>query len=184
MKKIYFIRHGEGYHNLYNGDNNNYHLEYPRLTVKGLNQCFELKKKLNKIDFNFILVSPLRRTLETAVNIFDINSTYISLESIREFISNPCDYRESIKEISKEYNFVNFSSFIEENDLYNEKESDKDIYLRIDNFYNYLLKTDFETIAVVSHGEYLKRFFEKYGDTLNIENKKFMDNCGLEIGYL
>ena len=40
MKTIYFIRHGEGVHNL----DNNYHIIYPRLTPKGINQCDNLKK--------------------------------------------------------------------------------------------------------------------------------------------
>ena len=183
MKEIYFIRHGEGYHNLYNYNYNNYHLEYPRLTVKGLKQCFELKNNLEKENFDSIVVSPLRRTLETAVNIFDKNNRFIAMESVREFISNPCDYRESVEEISREYNFVDFG-FIGDNYFYNKKESDIDINLRIDSFYSYLINTPFKKIAVVSHGEYLKRLFEKYGDKFNIKNKQFMKNCGMEIGYL
>ena len=105
------------------------------------------------------------------------------MESIREFVSNPCDYRESVEEISGEYEFVDFG-FIGDNYFYNKKESNIDINLRIESFYNYLINTPFEKIAVVSHGEYLKRLFEKYGDKLHIENKEFMDNCSLEIGYL
>ena len=34
MKTIYFIRHGEGYHNLKSNNCDNYHLLYPRLTTK------------------------------------------------------------------------------------------------------------------------------------------------------
>ena len=183
MKKIYFIRHGEGYHNLCNYNYHNYHLEYPRLTVKGLKQCFELKKTLKEDKFDHIIVSPLRRTLETAVSIFDQNNNFIAMESVREFISNPCDYRESIEEISKEYNFVDFG-FVGDNYKYNKKEEDIDINLRIDSFYTYLINTPFQKIAVVSHGEFLKRFFKKYGKNLHIREIEWMKNCGLEVGYL
>tara|TARA_Y100000991_G_C21946353_1_gene337624 strand:+ start:110 stop:661 length:552 start_codon:yes stop_codon:yes gene_type:complete len=183
MKKIYFIRHGEGYHNLRNYDYHNFHLEYPRLTVKGLKQCFELKKKLDEDKFDYIIVSPLRRTLETAASIFDKNNHFIAMESIREFVSNPCDYRESLEGILKEYNFVDFG-LIDDNYDYNKKEEDIDINLRMESFYTYLTNTPFEKIAVVSHGEFLKRFFKKYGKKLNIRDIEWMENCGLEIGYL
>ena len=183
MKKIYFIRHAEGYHNLYNYQYHNWHLEFPRLTVNGLKQCFKLKKKLDGEEFNYIIVSPLRRTLETATSVFDKRNNFIAMESIREFVSNPCDYRESVEEILKEYNFVDFG-LIGDNYDYNKKEEDIDINLRMESFYTYLINTPFEKIAVVSHGEFLKRFFKKYGKNLHIREIEWMENCGLEIGYL
>ena len=42
----------------------------------------------------------------------------------------------------------------------------------------------FENIALVSHGEFLKRFFKKYGNELNINKTSFLNNCELVIGYL
>ena len=56
--------------------------------------------------------------------------------------------------------------------------------LRMESFYTYLTNTPFEKIAVVSHGEFLKRFIKKYGKKLNIRDIEWMENCGLEIGYL
>ena len=52
MREIYFIRHGEGYHNLFNFELNNYHLQFPRLTVVGLKQCFSLRDELKNIKFD------------------------------------------------------------------------------------------------------------------------------------
>ena len=81
MKNIYFIRHGEGYHNLYNYDYHNWHLEYPRLTTKGIKQCLNVKENVKNVDI--ILVSPLRRTLETAEFIFDKSNNFLAIDYIR-----------------------------------------------------------------------------------------------------
>lgn len=183
MKTIYFVRHAEGYHNLYNYQYHNWHLEFPRLTVNGLKQCFKLRKKLEEDNFDYIVVSPLRRTLETATNVFGKDKRFIAMDSIREFVANPCDYRETIEDIFKEYSFVDFD-FVCDNYDYNKKENDTDINLRIDSFYSYLVNNSFEKIAVVSHGEFLKRFFKKYAKKLKIREIEWMENCGLEIGYL
>ena len=103
MKNIYFIRHGEGYHNL-----NNYSLLYPRLTEKGLSQCTVLKTKLKDIKFDKIYVSPLIRTIETALNSFDENNKFISIDYIREVVKNNCDYCGSIQDKKNNFNNVYF----------------------------------------------------------------------------
>ncbi len=118
MKSIYFIRHGEGYHNL-----DNYSLLYPRLTEKGLSQCVELKTKLKDIKFDKIYVSPLIRTIETALNSFDENTKFISVDYIREVIKNNCDYCGLIQE--KRDNFSNIEFCIDE--INNNLESDEEI---------------------------------------------------------
>ena len=183
MREIFFIRHGEGYHNLFNSQLNNYHLKFPRLTVNGLKQCFLLREKLKGKSFDRIIVSPLRRTLETAENIFSKDNKFISMESIREFVSNPCDFRESVQEISKEFVYIDFGLVDDEYD-YNNKEEDIDINMRIDSFFSYLTNSKYERVAVVSHGEFLRRFFKIYGNKLNINKTSFLNNCELIIGYL
>ena len=100
MKNIYFIRHGEGYHNLTTHDHHNYNIKYPRLTVKGIRQCFETRQQLEDIKFDLVIVSPLRRTLETATYIFGKRIKTISMEEIIEYISNTCDLREPICDVS------------------------------------------------------------------------------------
>jgi broad specificity phosphatase PhoE len=183
MREIYFIRHGEGYHNLFNYELNNYHLQFPRLTVVGLKQCFLLRDELKNIKFDRIIVSPLRRTLETAENVFSKDNRFVSMESIREFVSNPCDFRERVEDISKEYDYVDFG-LVDDKYEHNNKEEDIDINIRIDSFFSYLTNSNYEKIAVVSHGEFLKRFFKRHGNKLNINNTSFLNNCELVIGYL
>lgn len=182
MKKIFFIRHGEGYHNLMNYNYHNWHLLYPRLTTNGINQCYKLKEKLKLEKFNLVIVSPLRRTLETAEYVFDKNNKFVANEDIREVLSNPCDLRESIPEISKSYCYINFDK-IPENESLEIKESNENVNQRIENFYNYLSKLPLGNYAVVSHFEFLKRFLIKYGKDMCIENIEF-NNCECKIGVL
>jgi broad specificity phosphatase PhoE len=180
--KIYFIRHGEAYHNLYNNGNNNWHLEFPRLTVKGINQCHEVKK-LN-LNVDVILVSPLRRTLETAENIFDKSNKFIALDEIKEFVANPCDRRETVNVIIKYFDYVNFSNISDDYEI-NKKETEDDISIRMEKFYNYLKTLKYKSIAVVTHGAFLKRFINKYGEKLNISsNDSYFKNCEVKTGEL
>jgi broad specificity phosphatase PhoE len=175
MKSIYFIRHGEGYHNL-----DNYSLLYPRLTEKGLSQCVKLKTKLKDIKFDKIYVSPLIRTIETALNSFDENTKFISVNYIREVIKNNCDYCGSIQE--KRDNFSNIEFCIDE--INNNLESDEDVQIRLDKLFNLINHEIYENIAIVSHGEFIFRFINKYGDLLGIENKDFFNNCEYRVGLL
>ena len=43
---------------------------------------------------------------------------------------------------------------------------------------------NYENIAIVSHGEFIFRFINKYGEILKIENKEFFNNCEFRIGLL
>lgn len=175
MKSIYFIRHGEGYHNL-----DNYSLFYPRLTEKGLSQCAELKTKLQDIKFDKIYVSPLIRTIETALNSFSENNKFISVDYIREVIKNNCDYCGSIQE--KKDNFTNIEFRVDK--IINKLESDEDVEIRLVKLFNLINQENYENIAIVSHGEFIFRFINKYGDLLGIENKEFFNNCEFRVGLL
>jgi broad specificity phosphatase PhoE len=179
---IYFIRHGEGYHNLKTNGNNNWNLEYPRLTLKGIKQCLDIKK-LN-ICTDIVLVSPLRRTLETANYIFDKNNKIVAIDEIREFLYNPCDKKEHVDVISKCFKNVDFSNINDNSDNFNKIESEYDISLRIDKFYSYLKTLNYKNITVVTHGVFLERFINKYGKQLNIENNSFFKNCEIRHGKL
>jgi len=183
MKNIYFIRHAEGYHNLRTNGHNNHHIKYPRLTVRGIQQCQKTREQLKDIKFDIIIVSPLRRTLETAQYIFDRNIPHLSLEYIREFIYNPCDFRESIEEVILHFPYVDFSKICDTDD-YNKMESNEDINIRIKRFMKFLTESPYHNIAVISHGVFLNKFLLKYNDELRINYNKFMDNCECRKGIL
>ena len=140
-----------------------------------------VKENVKNVDI--ILVSPLRRTLETAEFIFDKSNKFLAIDYIREFISNPCDYKESNKEISLNFDYVDFSMSYDNYD-YNKKETEGDVNERIILFYKYLQNSEYNNIAVVTHGAFLERFIKKYQNNLNIENKEWFDNCEVRKGTL
>eukprot|EP00879_Flechtneria_rotunda_P014634 GHRR01015293.1.p1 GENE.GHRR01015293.1~~GHRR01015293.1.p1 ORF type:complete len:202 (+),score=57.96 GHRR01015293.1:376-981(+) len=69
MKTLYLIRHGEGWHNI--GFETNLD---PHLTPRGWAQTAALQQHLAtlqpKLNIELVVVSPLRRTLETAAGVF------------------------------------------------------------------------------------------------------------------
>lgn len=178
--KVSFIRHAEGYHNL---SKKNWQITSPSLTSNGINQCKTLKNKINNIEYDLIVVSPLLRTLQTAEELFNKNNKFISMEWIKEAVVNPCDFRESKKESENKFPYVNFD-LVNDNFNYNKPESEKQIIDRCDNFYNWLLNCKEKNIAIVTHGQFLKVFLNKYGKKLNINNIKWFNNCELRKGYI
>ena len=120
--------------------------------------------------------------METAEYIFG-KQRFIALEDIREFIQNNCDYKESNKEISKMFPYVDFTNSKEKESIQIE-ESQDNFNKRTESFYKFLLESPFKKIAVVSHGVFLKKFLDKYGDRLKIENKNWFKNCEVRVGVL
>ena len=68
----------------------------------------------------------------------------------------------------------------------NKKETENDISIRMEIFFNYLqsLKNKYKSIAIVTHGAFLERFLKKYGFKLNIEDKSYFKNCEVRTGKL
>jgi broad specificity phosphatase PhoE len=66
-KNIYLIRHAESMCNVLHSQyfQNDKDIINPELSPEGINQATELGKKLSKIKFDLVIVSPLRRTKET-----------------------------------------------------------------------------------------------------------------------
>lgn len=63
--ELIFIRHGQGEHTL--DIPNSLHLKSPSLTTKGINQAKFLREKFTLTNEDIIFISPIRRTLETAL---------------------------------------------------------------------------------------------------------------------
>lgn len=175
--KIYFIRHAEGYHNL---SEEGWKIKFPELTDKGTEQAKVLADKLKKIKMDKIIVSPLKRTLHTAEIVFG-KQNFKVLEFIREYVGNNCDLRESKVELEEKFTYADFSS-IEDIDGYNNLENDDDVDKRLETLYKWLLNNnEHKTMAVVSHGSFLNRFFYKYNKELDIKSLDWLDNCGVRV---
>ena len=175
--KIYFIRHAEGYHNFCK---DGWNIKFPKLTDLGIEQGKNLGDKLKNIKMDKIIVSPLSRTLHTAELVFGKQQFQV-LEHIREYIGNNCDLRESKVELQEKFPYADFS-LIEDKEGYNNIENDDVVDQRLEFFYKWLIKNNnYQTIAIVSHGGFLNRFFYKYSKQLGINKIDWLDNCGVKV---
>ncbi|KAF4837024.1 putative phosphatase [Colletotrichum tropicale] len=108
---VVLIRHAQALHN-------NYSIHDPELSSLGVEQCKELRQNLSQ---NFadetdaiIIVSPMRRTIQTALLSLDWlikNGVPIQADARwQENSAKPCDTGSSIAELSVEFPSVDFSS--------------------------------------------------------------------------
>ena len=126
-KRVHWVRHGEGYHNLhcrlwYDEGKEGDPWEHvscpvdPVLTEVGLEQAKELNRRSElekKLVPGAVVVSPLRRTLQTATLGFNYlvgSVPFIAQEDCREIMGPyPCDRRIKSVYHKKEYSHVDFS---------------------------------------------------------------------------
>jgi broad specificity phosphatase PhoE len=131
-----------------------------------------------------VVVSPLNRTLETALHCFahlvtpatskdkDSMETkrgkvpFVAVESLREQTGkHPCDRRVSIKLKQKEFPQIDFQEIAHDEDPYYSKhgksrEPQDSVIERIGEFMKWLEARPEKEIAVVSHGSYLLYLFQ------------------------
>ena len=67
-KKLCLIRHAQSYFNMSIENDQEYYERDPDITSKGMEQCIELNKRLEKFHFDLLLISPLKRTISTFEN--------------------------------------------------------------------------------------------------------------------
>ena len=181
---IYFIRHAEGHHNVHTDNKHNLNIKYPCLTSKGEKQANDQQKILGEISMDVVIVSPLKRTIQTAISIFNVEKDYILAdEKIREIVDCPCDLRRNTDIIKNEFPFIDFSE-IDSIEKYSLKEAATSYNKRIDEFYFWLKNQKFKNIAIVTHGVFLLKFLEKYGEKLGIQDLSYFKNCEHRIGKI
>lgn len=167
MKNIYFIRHGEATHNVdfkLRGDKAYFdekHID-SILTDKGINDAIYFKNNfININEIDLVLVSPLTRTIMTALNIFD-NKKIICIEDLREYPMgiHPVNKRKKKSKLKSIYKNINFSEINEDDIYFNDgnKESINNLKKRINNFKDYIKNRDEKNIAVVSHCSFISYF--------------------------
>lgn len=159
---LYFIRHGESYHNL-NKKNKNI-FDSP-LTNNGITQSTNLYKNILDIKPDLIYTSPLRRTLQTLfyslLNQINTKIPIIIDDNVREFNrGRPCDFRHNKDQIIKytklfNYNNIDYTNI--SNDLNsNKRESFENIHGRVlawlEGIKTYIKdKPHIQNIVVYSH---------------------------------
>ena len=186
MKKIYCIRHGKALNNLlypligsiaYTDEK---YTDSP-LVDEGEYQSEKLGLTWNnKKNVQVVFVSPLIRTLDTAINIF--RNTDIKLIANEEIIEYPqskeyCNLRKSKSELIKKYPTVDFSNLNEKPKYWKGEieETFKDLQVRDLDFKNMLKISNYKKICIISHSSYLKQFLFGFVDTVN--EKQELKHC-------
>lgn len=173
-KIIHFVRHAEGHHNVagkidplfgYRRED----LEDSTLTDLGVEQCknFREANKKSFANAQLLVVSPLRRTMQTATHCFPQlkgSIPWVAVECLREMTGlHPCDRRLSITEHKKNFDHIDFSEIEEDTDplyyKYTLREPKADVTLRTQQFMEWLKERPETEIIVVSHHGYMMNLF-------------------------
>lgn len=179
-KRVSFIRHGEGHHNLaqaqwhragkpgepYTMDNDpEFRLMDPELTTLGQDQAVELRSRAaNLEDVELIVVSPMRRAIQTALLGFHTaiaaGVPVIAQELCHEIAGkHTCDKRKSVSELTAEFSKVDFSSLADQEDPYwgdgNVREDLESIANRGADFVKWILRRPETCIVVATHSTWL-----------------------------
>ncbi|KAF1997389.1 phosphoglycerate mutase-like protein [Amniculicola lignicola CBS 123094] len=106
-KTLHLIRHAQGYHNL---SLESHGIRDPLLTPLGLQQCLTLSQEFPNIqNVDCIIASPMRRTLQTALNTFHAvlaakpGLKIIALPHLQETSTMPCDVGTSPSTLIQEF---------------------------------------------------------------------------------
>jgi broad specificity phosphatase PhoE len=189
-KNLTFIRHAEGLHNIaerqsplgsnvlrkeHSGDQ----FVDAILSPLGEQQSKALQSRLVQKHFDLIVVSPLRRTLQTASIAFEKHRVaFLAEESCREILDSfPCNQRHSISSSRADFPHVDFNGIEHDADpwFHSIQETRETIKERAKWFLNWLMTRQESSIAVVSHSEFLfgmfKLFPQAYGEYSNLHTK-------------
>jgi broad specificity phosphatase PhoE len=203
-KRVFFIRHAEGYHNLAEAkskmvpknavllkENSGFVYWDPRLTPRGEEQCANLKASIRgssiwgydmPLRLDLVIVSPTTRTLQTAyLSLGSAESPqappFVAHEGCREQISDAmCDGRRSITELKLEFPGVDFSLVESDEDrMFKErKETDEDVQQRAVEFLQFLCSRPEVRIAVVTHSHFLKNLLRQFGSEVVEEDQEYL----------
>ena len=179
-KEIYLIRHAQSEANAaLDLDALNIFYFDAKITPLGKEQALNAHKKLQNIDFDLMLCSPLTRTMETFSLIFPSPSSNTKILPIaREHLDHSCDVGRQPSILQKEFPSFNFDEVKEfwwNNDIpIDEKvinhETIEDLDKRVLKFKNWIKARPERKIALIGHGTFISRIIHFY-----------LDNCEFEI---
>jgi broad specificity phosphatase PhoE len=166
-KLLYCIRHGIAEHNvnyLKYGSKTFYDPKFSdtSLVKEGVQQARNLRNSwLNLKDIELVIVSPLKRTLQTATEIFKDHSVpIIALDYSREYPlgEHTCNKRSSKELYMKDFPHINFDDLQTNPDelwLSHRKETMDELNTRIDKLKQFILQRPETKIALVNHSGFI-----------------------------
>ncbi|EFJ21404.1 hypothetical protein SELMODRAFT_106726, partial [Selaginella moellendorffii] len=186
------VRHAEADHNAGPGFHAGHRIFDPSLKPNGWKQVEQLRKLVEVTglirDIELVVVSPLRRALQTAVGVFGVeteppflslngvasssscfNPPLIALELCRELITPyESNKRSPISTCKIQFPMVDFTQIKEDEDVLwhpNVRELKDSLEGRRRAFLQWLLCRKEKNIAVVSHSAFLKNLISKRDET-------------------
>ena len=185
-KNIYLIRHGYALHNkLFSEIGTRAYMEYQDTPL--LEEGYIMSKNLNKNwmeknNIQLVLISPCRRTLETAQFIFmNTNKVLLSKDFLIEYPiggEEICNKRRNLDELKYIYPNIIFDE--NENEPYwpEEKETLSSLNNRIQELINFISTRPEDTIAIIGHSSFFGQMKDnKIGD----ENNELCHCCPYKI---
>ena len=173
IKNLYLIRHGHSLHNELFHKIGVKAFRTPEtidspLTNEGHLQSIELGQSwTKKREIELVLVSPLTRTLETAMNIFgDTDIPMISDEFLREYPigEDTCNKRSSLTLLKNKYPRVDFNLKTDQDTLWTKdyRETIVELEQRLDEMVKYLQNRKEKNIAIVGHSSFFGQFKDNH----------------------
>lgn len=169
--KVYIVRHGEVPHNV----NKVYSNENEDLNIKGITQAEQLKNKIQELEYDVIISSPLIRAKHTA-EIINVKNRNILIDNRLEE-RNPGDLNgKPISYINRE-EYWNFNSKIQ----YGTSENMKSFFKRVFDFLDDLKNQNYNSVLIVAHSGVSKAFSAYFQ---GINDGKFLEhglkNCEIK----
>lgn len=133
-----------------------------RLTDTGKEQATSARAIMETLTIDVVLVSPLSRTIQTALLAIPPGPKFIAEELVRERCgTHPCDKRRSRQEIRTDFPSIDLSPLQSEEDDYwtEERESMEALIGRANKFLAAIRQRPEQNIAVVTHNDFLKALF-------------------------
>ena len=173
IKNLYLIRHGHSLHNELFHKIGVEAFRIPEtidspLTNEGHLQSIELGQSWQKKrEIELVLVSPLTRTLDTAMNIFgDTDIPMISGEFLREYPigEDTCNKRSSLTHLKNKYPKIKFNLISDNDTLWTQdyRETIDELEQRLDEMIKYLQNRSEKNIAIVGHSSYFGQFKDNH----------------------
>ncbi|KAH8923715.1 phosphoglycerate mutase-like protein, partial [Atractiella rhizophila] len=196
-KTIYIIRHAEGYHNLPPSVDVPIPVDLhdPSLTPLGESQCATLNSSLvssSPLPVDLIVTSPIRRTLQTTLRVFDGHPTLkekgaLVFQDVQEAADLNCNIGTSLPKLKEEFapskiGDIQFDfSLLPSDDSWIPKTgfyapTPEALTLRAAAVREWLSKREEEKIAIVSHGAILHFLIEDWSDHC-LESGTGFKNC-------
>lgn len=186
-KKLFCIRHGEGWHNVnarIDGSGAYYEKENedPNLTELGIKQARKLGETWKeKEEMDLIITSPLSRCIQTTNNIFkDTNMPIIAVDYVREYPASLqfSNRRKNKKYLEEKYSNIHFLQLIGNEDLIWDSsknyETHEQLKYRTKQFLRFLEKREEEKIALVSHSTFLMNLLF---ETIDESEENELNHC-------